>query len=290
MVPNVKRARRPTPTGTPKLAQHCRVREITTYLELDRLDESFFRSPEAHHRDRHVERGDRRPERNVVVRLDELDVALLLRYRPLALDVRPAVDPRGPQQQTDAPGRTDHDRGPGRRPLRPVGERARHAEVPIEADDQQVEYGRVRREIIERQPGVADVRSERPVPEQRRDGEQRHRDEPDREVGDREREQKVVADRLQLLVDLERDHHHDVAGDGQDAQHGRDDAEDDDLREGVGSDSSTMTSSVPLAVGSESDAVALKNSSSRAITVVVVAVVVAAPVVVVAVRIDVSVV
>lgn len=47
----------------------------------------------------HVEGGDGRAERNVVVGLYELDVALVVRHCALPLDVGPRVDPRRPQQQ-----------------------------------------------------------------------------------------------------------------------------------------------------------------------------------------------
>lgn len=61
--------------------------------------------------------------------------------------------------------------------------------------------------------------SERPVAEYGVHGEQRHGYEPDEEVGHGQAEQEVVADVLQLLVDLERHHDHYVAGHGDEAQH-----------------------------------------------------------------------
>lgn len=70
---------------------------------------SFFRFPpdtpvqDAHDCDRNVERSDGRPEGDVVVGLDELDVARVVGNRPFAFDVGPRVDPGGPQQQWDTP-------------------------------------------------------------------------------------------------------------------------------------------------------------------------------------------
>jgi len=63
------------------------------------------------------------------------------------------------------------------------------------------------------------VTTERPVAEYGVHGEQRHGYEPDEEVGHRQAEQEVVADVLQLLVDLERHHDHYVAGHGDGAEH-----------------------------------------------------------------------
>jgi len=63
------------------------------------------------------------------------------------------------------------------------------------------------------------VPAERPVAEYGVHGEQRHGYEADEEVGQRQAEQEVVADVLQLLVDLERHHHHYVTGHGDEAEH-----------------------------------------------------------------------
>lgn len=156
-----------------------------------------------------------------MIRLNELNVALVVRHRSLALDVRPAVDPRWPQHQADAPGSHNHaGRSVGGAPC-PIRKRPRHAEVPIETDDQQVQHGRIGRQIVERQPKIANVRPERPVAQQRGVREQRHREHADGEISDGQREQEVVADRLQLFVDFERYHHHDVANDGDKADRRR---------------------------------------------------------------------
>jgi len=63
------------------------------------------------------------------------------------------------------------------------------------------------------------VPAERPVAEYGVHGEQRHGYETDEEVGQGQAEQEVVADVLQLLVDLERHHDHYVAGHGDEAEH-----------------------------------------------------------------------
>lgn len=56
-----------------------------------------------HYHDRNIKRGDGRAEGDVVVRLDELDVARGLRHGPLTLDVRPRVDPGWPKKQRYTP-------------------------------------------------------------------------------------------------------------------------------------------------------------------------------------------
>lgn len=201
---------------------------------------SFFRLPpnlivqKTHHRHWHIERGDGRPERNELVRLYELDVALVLGHLAFAVDVRPRVDPRRPQDKAEAPRTAYHDRGAPGSPLGAVRERARHTEVPIETDYEQVEHRRVGGEVVQREPRVAHVRPQRPVPVDREHGEQGHGDEPDREVGHRQREQEVVADGLQLLVDLEGDHDHGVAHHGEHGEHAGDDGDDDLLDEAEG--------------------------------------------------------
>lgn len=75
---------------------------------------------------------------------------------------------------------------------------------------------------------------ERPVPVYREHREERHRYQADGEVGDREGEEKVVADGLELLVDLEADHDHGVADDCEHGEDGGDDRDDDLLGEAEG--------------------------------------------------------
>jgi len=58
-----------------------------------------------------------------------------------------------------------------------------------------------------------------PVAEYGVHGEQRHGYESDEEVGHRQAKQEVIADVLQLLVDLERHHDHYVTGHGDEAEH-----------------------------------------------------------------------
>lgn len=75
---------------------------------------------------------------------------------------------------------------------------------------------------------------QRPVPVDREHGVQWHGDEAHGEVRHGQGEQEVVADRLQLFVDLEADHHHGIADDGKHRQDAGDDGDDDLLRETVG--------------------------------------------------------
>lgn len=114
-----------------------------------------------------------------------------------------------------------------------VSERPSNGEIPIEADDEQIQDRRVAGQVIQSQPSVADEGSQRPVAEQSVDGEQRHGNQTYREVGDSQRKQEVVADGLQLLVDFERNHHHDVANDRHYRQHRRYRADEDYLGDGI---------------------------------------------------------
>lgn len=182
----------------------------------------------------HIERRYRCPKRNELVSLYELNIALVRRDFPLTVYVRPRVNPRRPQYQTEPPRTAYHHCGPACSPLGPVRQRSRHTEVPIETDDEQVEHGGVGREVVEREPRVAHMRAQRPVAVDGEHGVQRHGDQPHRKVRDRQREQKVVANGLQLLVDLEADHHHGVTDDGEHREDAGDDGDDDLLRETEG--------------------------------------------------------
>lgn len=75
------------------------------------------------------------------------------------------------------------------------------------------------------------MRPQRPVAHDDGDCEERHGDEAYGEVGDGKREEKVVADGLQLLVDLKGDHDHAVADDSEHGEDGGDDGDDDHLRD-----------------------------------------------------------
>lgn len=82
-------------------------------LQVRQIFLSLFRLPpyppveEAHDCDGHVEGGNRRAERDVMICLDELNVALVVRHRALTLNIGPAVDPRRPKQQTYPPSRPE---------------------------------------------------------------------------------------------------------------------------------------------------------------------------------------
>ncbi|KAG8234538.1 hypothetical protein J437_LFUL015036 [Ladona fulva] len=86
---------------------------------------------EYHHRNGHVEGRDGRSEGDVMVGLDELNVALLVRYRPLALNVRPRVNPRRPQEEGNAPRAADHQGRPSRRALRSIRQRSGYGELLV---------------------------------------------------------------------------------------------------------------------------------------------------------------
>lgn len=98
--------------------------------------------------------------------------------------------------------RTDHEGRSVGRPLGPVGERSGDREVAVEADDEKVEHAGVAGQIVEGQPGVADVGAEGPVAQQRRHGEQRHRYQPYREVrhGQAGKQNKLMSDQLYIIL------------------------------------------------------------------------------------------
>jgi len=79
-------------------------------------------------------------------------------------------------------------------------------------DDKKVEYAGVGCQVVDGEPSVADNLSEGPLLLNDEDGEEGHADGADDHVGDGQRKQEVVGDGLQLLVQLEADHHHQVAG------------------------------------------------------------------------------
>ena len=112
-----------------------------------------------------------------------------------------------------APRREDHQGSLPRRPARAIRQRPRDGEVPIEADHQQVQDTGIGRQVIDGQPDVADDLPEAPFLLQDEDGEQGHADGPDDDVSHGQWEQEVVGDGLELLVHLETDHDHQVAGD-----------------------------------------------------------------------------
>lgn len=121
---------------------------------------------------------------------------------------------------------TYHESSLDRRSFGPVRKRPGNGEVSVEADDQQVEHGGVAGQVVEGQPRITKGGTERPVAHDGVDGEEGHGDEADGDVGDGQAEEEVIAYGLQLLVDFEGDHDHDVADDGDDAQRaGQDDDE-----------------------------------------------------------------
>jgi len=111
-----------------------------------------------------VERGHGRHDGDVLVRLEELDVALVVGHQP-TLDVRPRDDPRRPEQHGDEPGAGDERGGGARRAPDAVRQRPSHREVAIEADDEEVGDRSVAHRVVERQPDVAEDWTQRPVAE-----------------------------------------------------------------------------------------------------------------------------
>ena len=156
-------------------------------LDVDETEE------DAHDEDRQVVGGKRRGDGDVLVRLEELDVALVRRHRTAALDERPGDDPRRPEEEGHEPGEGDHREGARRRPPGAVRQRPGDGEVAVEADDEQVGNGCVRHRVVEGEPRVADDRTERPVVQQEVEGVEWHRDESDGEVGDGQAQEEVVA-------------------------------------------------------------------------------------------------
>ncbi len=61
-----------------------------------------------HDGDGDVEGGDGRAEGNVVIRLNELNVTLVVRHGPLPLNVGPGVDPGGPEDEGNTPRSRNH--------------------------------------------------------------------------------------------------------------------------------------------------------------------------------------
>jgi len=84
---------------------------------------------DAHGEHGEIEGGDGGDDGDVLVRLEELDVALVVGNLAPALDVRPRHDPRRPQQHRDHPGAGDQRAGGARGPADAVRQRSRHEDV-----------------------------------------------------------------------------------------------------------------------------------------------------------------
>ena len=91
---------------------------------------------DGHDGDREVESGHGGHDCDVLVGLQELDVASVGGDRAPALDVGPGDDPGRPEQGGDQPGDDDHADRLGRGPLGAIGQRPGHREVSVETDDQ----------------------------------------------------------------------------------------------------------------------------------------------------------
>ena len=184
---------------------------------------------DAHDGDRKEEGADGRDNRDGGVG-KEGDVTVVLRHAPLAGDVLPREDPRGPEEHGYDPRPCDHHSSLLRGAMGPVGQRSGHREVPVEADDEEVCHRGIAHRVVQGQPDVAYVPSEGPaVVQQEVHGVEGDGDYPDDQVGHGQTQQEVVADRLQLGFDLERHQHHQVAADRNnryDGRHERYDARD----------------------------------------------------------------
>lgn len=128
---------------------------------------------------------------------------------------------------------TDHEGSPRCGPLGTISQRPSDREIAIEADDEKIEHRGVTGKIVEREPSVTDVRAKRPIAQYRVDGKKWHGYEANGKIGHRQTEEEVIGYGLQLFVDLEADHDHDVAEDCDDAEASRDHADGDDLPEGI---------------------------------------------------------
>ena len=91
-----------------------------------------------------------------------------------------------------------------------VGERSGDREVSINRYHHQVPHTRVAGKIVNGEEGVAEVGGEGPLLHDQLHREQRNRKGSDDEVCYGEREEEVVGDGLELLVNLERHHHLDT--------------------------------------------------------------------------------
>ena len=148
----------------------------------------------------------------------ELDEALVVRHRPLAHHELPEQDGRRPEHEGQDPGSGDHQpRHLGGAPGG-VGEGLGDAEVPVKADDEQVHDRGVAHHVIQGQPQVTDHGAQRPVALDDVYGVEVHGESAYDEVSTGQAEEEVVVDRLQLPVDLDGQHHQDVAHDRHQAQ------------------------------------------------------------------------
>ena len=165
----------------------------------------------AHQGDREVEGQHRTEEGHHLVGLQELNVAVLLVVVALALNVGPGVYWRDPHYTGESPGAGYQHDGLHGGPGGPVGEGPGDGEVSVHGDDDQVPDTGVAGEVVDGEPGVTEMTRERPALHDELHGEQWHGEGADDEVGQGQREEEVVRDGLELLVYLERHHHHDVA-------------------------------------------------------------------------------
>ena len=108
--------------------------------------------------------------------------------------------------------------------------------LPVETDDEQIEDRGVGGQVVEGEPSVADVGSELPAAGQDVHGEEGHGNEADGKVRHGQAEEEIIGDGLELLVDLEGDHDHAVAGHGEEAEESGHDGDEHHLRIGIRKD------------------------------------------------------
>lgn len=125
-------------------------------------------------------------ERDVCVALQKLNITIVRRNRALAFDVRPKKYPGRPQKGAEQPGKSNQCGGSSSGSTHSIRKWTSDRKVTIERNEQKIENGCVRVEVVEGEPTVANERTEWPVAEQQVHRVKRHRDETDQKVGQTE--------------------------------------------------------------------------------------------------------
>ena len=132
--------------------------------------------------------------------------------------VAPAEDGCEEEQDGYEPGEQHHDDDlVGRAPLAILGRYLDRAEAVYGDEEYRVD-GREADGIVEREPQVANDLTERPPAEHEIESEEGYAEEADEEVGEGQREQKVVCRIADLTVQKERGHDEKVTADGDQAR------------------------------------------------------------------------
>ena len=77
-------------------------------------------------------------------------------HGPPALNHRPGEDPRWPEDDGEEPGHADEDQCVAGGPVAAVRQRPGDAEVPVEADQQQIEHRGVGVHVVDGEPEITD--------------------------------------------------------------------------------------------------------------------------------------